>query len=99
MTRPGGAEWRRRRSPSERAAELEDDERFVKRDMLRTLAVGLVYWIGSLAVGLGLMGWSMHTTNTDRAGIAFWAGLVIGYSGLTLTLAWVYRRGQEQDWW
>lgn len=96
---PRGA-WRARLpSPEERAAELERDERLVRRDLalagLRTLgAVG-----GSLGVGLALMAIGLHTTDPAFGQIAFLAGLIVGYAGVVVSFARYYLRGQDQGWW
>src|SRR5262249_24578565 len=96
---PRGA-WRARLpSPEERAAELERDERLVRRDIraagLRTLGVvGL-----SLGLGLALMGIGLHTTDPGFGQIAFLGGLIVGYAGILVSCAQYYRRGQAQGWW
>jgi hypothetical protein len=96
---PRGA-WRARLpSPEERAAELERDERLVRRDIraasFRTLgAVGV-----SVGLGLILMAVGLHTTDSDLGQIAFLGGLIVGYAGIIFSFAQYYRRGQDQGWW
>lgn len=99
MESRSGAQWERPRTPAERVAELNESERLVKRDIRRTLGIAAMWWILALSAGLNLMAWSIHTTDTRWAGAAFWGGLVVGYGGLTVTFAWIYRRGQEHGWW
>ena len=96
---PRGA-WRARLpSPEERAAEIERDERLVRREIhsagLRTLgAVGL-----SLGLGLTLMAIGLHTTDPGFGQIAFLGGLIVGYTGIVFSFARYYLRGEDQGWW
>jgi hypothetical protein len=79
--------WQRPRpTPDERALELEEFERS-RRASTRYLYLryGFEYLIW-LIVGLFLMYWSFHTTDTRYAGLAFWGGIGLGDAGMLLTL-------------
>jgi hypothetical protein len=86
-------------TPEQRAAQLTESERTAERDrlwdMLRTLG-SCATW---MAVGLVLVGWALHTTDLTWAGAVFWGGLIVGNSGILVSLALAYRRGEERgDW-
>jgi len=91
--------WARPLTPSERAAELARDERFVTRDARRALGLTLLGCAIWLLVGLVLMGWGMHSTDSGSGEIAFIGGLLVGYTGIVVTLATCYLRGEEAGWW
>jgi hypothetical protein len=48
--------------------------------------------LGWCAVGLGLIAWSMHTTDEIWGRRAFYAGVGIGNVGIIYTLLAAYRR-------
>ena len=94
-----GPDWSRRLTPEERAAELARDERAVRGDIRRAFVgalCGCAFW---LTAGLAAMGYGLHTTDRELGQIAFLAGLIVGYSGLTMTLARYYVRGEREGWW
>jgi hypothetical protein len=96
---PSAPRWARRLTPEERAAELAREERAVNGDIRRAFVgalCGCAFW---LTAGLVAMGCGLHTTDPELGGIAFLAGLIIGYSGLTVTLARYYVRGEREGWW
>lgn len=70
----------------ERAAELLADEREDRRRRWRELLMVFSSVVLSVAAGLFLIAWSLHTTDLRYAGTAFWAGLVIGNGGVLLTM-------------
>ncbi len=93
------AQWTRLPSPQERAAEVARHEREVESDVRRaylaTLA-GCALW---LLAGLSLMAWAFHTTDPQLGQAAFLGGLIVGYAGITVTLARHYLRGERHGWW
>jgi len=83
-----------RRIPTleERAAELAEFERQAEwdalRDMVRTSAECIVWCL----TGLLCLGLSFHTTDPDWGRIAFLSGLIIGNTGITVSLYCAYHR-------
>ena len=79
--------WQKPRpTPDERAQELEEFEK-VRRASMRSiyLRYGAEYMVWFI-VGLFLMFWSFHTTDTRYAGIAFWGGIGLGDGGMLMAL-------------
>jgi hypothetical protein len=99
MTEPTRAKWRRLSTNTERVAELEEDARLVKRDITLAIGTAIAVWVLSFGAGLGLIGWSLHTTDGDWGRIAFWGGLVLGYGGMTITFACLFNKGKDAGWW
>lgn len=86
-------------TPEERAAELARDEYLTGREIRRAFAltiIGCFFW---LAAGLGLVGWAFHTNDAGLGQILFLSGLIVGYSGMAVTLARFYLRGERSGWW
>jgi hypothetical protein len=85
--RPRPYIWTRpRQTPEERALEIEQLEKEVRAQTRRLyLRYGseYVFW---LIIGLFLTGWSLHTTDTRYAGLAFWGGIGVGDAGMLWTL-------------
>ena len=55
--------------------------------------------IGSCVAGMALLGLAMHVTDRQIGMIFWWGGFIVGYSGITLSLARAYLRGVERgDW-
>ena len=96
---PSKATWARIPTPEERAAELEHSERLTTRDIRRAFVLAIVGCLFWLSVGLGLVGWALHTTDRDDGQIAFVGGLLVGYTGMFVTLARYYLRGERSGWW
>jgi hypothetical protein len=79
--------WQRPRpTPDERALELEAFEKS-RHESTRHLYLryGPEYFVW-FVVGLYLMFWSFHTTDTRYAGLAFWGGIGLGDAGMLWTL-------------
>ena len=55
-----------------------------------------MFWF---VAGLASIGWAIHTTDPGWARIAFLSGLVIGYTGIVVTLARYYLEGEKAGWW
>jgi hypothetical protein len=71
-------------------------ERLARRDSLRTLLIGAVLCFAWLAIGLYILGWSMHTTDAKLGSIFYWSGLVLGNAGILGTIAWVVKRAESR---
>jgi hypothetical protein len=70
----------------ERALELEQLEKELRRQTrFLYLRYGLEYAVW-FSVGLFLLGWSLHTTDSRYAALAFWGGLGLGDAGMLMTL-------------
>jgi hypothetical protein len=70
-------------------------ERETRADLIRT---ALACWAWCL-LGVGLLAWSVHTTDPTLGGIAFVLGLGTGNAGMIFTLLAAYRRGEQRgDW-
>lgn len=93
------ASWASDPTPEERAAQLERDEALTTRDIRRAFVAAIAGCFFWLIVGLGLIGWALHTTDAANGQIALLAGLIIGYAGMTVTLARYYLKGEESGWW
>jgi hypothetical protein len=79
--------WQRPRpTPDERAIELEEFEKS-RRTSMRSIYIryGFEYVLW-LVVGLFLLFWSFHTTDTRYAGLAFWGGIGLGDGGMLMAL-------------
>ena len=85
--RPGPYVWTRpKQTPEERALEIEQFEKEVRaQTRYLYLRYGSEYIVW-LVVGLFLTGWSLHTTDTRYAGLAFWGGIGLGDAGMLWTL-------------
>ena len=91
--------WASAPTPEERAAELARVERLVAHDKRRAFLLTLVACVFWAAVGLTLIAWALHTTDVANGQIAFWSGLLAGYSGIAFTLARYYLKGESEGWW
>lgn len=96
---PSKPTWARIPTLEERAAELARDERLTTGDIRRAFALAVGACFFWLAGGLALMGWAFHTTDRGYGQIAFLGGLIIGYAGMTITLARYYLKGEQSGWW
>jgi hypothetical protein len=80
---------------AKRAAEAERAHRDTAWSHVRTVAACL----GWCALGLFLLMWSAHTTDIGFGRIAFYAGLIVGNSGILFTLIAAYAYGEHRgDW-
>ena len=79
--------WQRRKlTMEERATELEQFERELRaqtRALWMRYAPEYLVWF---VVGIFLMFWSFHTTDTRYAGLCFWGGIGLGDAGMLWTL-------------
>jgi len=97
--RPAKAQRVRIPSPEERDAQLARAEREVLSDVRRAFVATLAGCVLWLMAGLGLMALAVHTTDPQLGQVAFLGGPIVGYSGITVTLARYYLRGEGQGWW
>jgi hypothetical protein len=78
-----------------RAAEAVEARRATRRDLAST-ALQCVAWV---ALGVVLIGWSIHTTDPVLGRAAFAAGVGAGNGGWLFTVLAAYRRGEQRgDW-
>jgi hypothetical protein len=84
----------RRLSPAERAAELTAAERAFRRRRRRRWARALAGVGASLAAGLALIGYALHTADEGWGLIAFWGGLLVGNVGGFVTLLLTYMEAE-----
>jgi len=96
LSRP---DWARVPSPEERAHQLAEEERLVRRDIRRAFALTIGGCFFSLLIGLALVGWAFHTTDPGLGQIAFLSGLILGYTGIVVSLARYYLHGERSGWW
>jgi hypothetical protein len=84
---PPAQPWRRAKlTIEERAFEIEDLERAITaqtRSLFLRYGFEFFVWF---VVGLYLLFWSFHTTDTRYAGLAFWGGMGVGDDGMLWTL-------------
>lgn len=87
MTARQSSVWQRTRpTPEERALEVEEFERYYRASTRHLyLRYGFEYLVW-FVVGLFLMFWSFHTTDTRYADLAFWGAIGLGDGGMLLTL-------------
>jgi hypothetical protein len=79
----------------ERLAAEREVERTYRRELVRTC----VECLGSCLLGLFCMAYALHSNDQGYGQIAFWGGMVIGYTGIFLSLIGAYQRGEERgDW-
>jgi hypothetical protein len=81
------------------ARERLEAESEISRIKRRELVRACLECLGSAFLGLLCMGFALHTTDEGIGKIAFWGGLVVGYSGITYALVGAYKRGEDRgDW-
>ena len=74
-------------------------EKEVERTYRRELVKVCLQCVGSCLAGLVLLATALHVTDRSIGMIFWWGGFIVGYSGITLTLARAYLRGVERgDW-
>lgn len=79
-----------RRASEERAARVQ-----TRRELVTTLAL-LAFWV---LVGMGWIGWSLHSSDESVAWIYWWTGWLFWVGGVLWTLHRAYQRGVERgDW-
>ena len=57
----------------------------------------LFWWlVGSVALGLFLIGHAVHTTDVSAGEVLFWAGLLMGNGGWFASMAWAWYRAHQR---
>src|SRR5262249_35650139 len=79
-------------TPEERAAAHLATEEMASRDARRPTFIGAALCFFWLVVGLYIFAWSMHVTDHKTGMIFFWAGLLVGNTGIVLSSYWVVRK-------
>lgn len=85
-------------TPAERAAELAETERLVRREIRWAYARAVLLCVCSAGVALAAIGWSVHTTDEKNGMIAFWGGLLVGNVGILWTLFATYAKAAQEGW-
>ena len=85
-----GADYEELVARNAAAADVSAHVRF--RAMLRTL---FWCWLWS-GLGMFLVGWAFHTTNSYYGHIAFWLGLGVGNGGVLFTLVGAWRKAEAR---
>ncbi|HSQ30395.1 MAG TPA: hypothetical protein VLN49_11130 [Gemmatimonadaceae bacterium] len=81
------------------ARERLEAERQVSRVYRRELLRVCLECLGSSFLGVFCMGFALHTNDAGYGAIAWWGGMVVGYSGIALSLISAYIRGDRRgDW-
>lgn len=93
----GGAAPARPPSDAESGARLAAQERD-DHDRRRLFYRTALWCLGWSALGLFLVGWSMHTTDVGPAWIAFWGGLGLGNGGGLFTVVRAWRVAEHRGW-
>lgn len=81
------------------AQEHLETERSANRESRRALVRACLECLGSCALGLVIMAFAFHTTDPVLGKVYFYGGMVVGYSGILMSLVGAYRRGEQRgDW-
>ena len=81
------------------ARERLEAEQQVSRVYRRELLRVCVECLASSFLGVFCMAFALHTGDAGYGAIAWWGGMVVGYSGITLSLISAYIRGDRRgDW-
>lgn len=83
----------------EQVVQHERDEREARRDYRRDMRRTAVHLALSVTVGLGLIGWSWHSTDETIAPTLWLVGQGTWLCGVICSLLAAYRRGHARgDW-
>jgi hypothetical protein len=86
--------------PREIREEMErkrvDEHRLASRDAFRANVQAALMCVAWSAVGLVIMGWGLHTTDPDLGQVAWKGGVVVGYTGILLTVVRWYLKARER---
>jgi hypothetical protein len=86
--------------PREIREEMErkrvDEHRLASRDAFRANVQAALMCVAWSAVGLVIMGWGLHTTDPDLGQVAWKGGMVVGYTGILLTVVRWYLKARER---
>ncbi len=73
-----------------------DEHRLASRDAFRANVQAALMCVAWSAVGLVIMGWGLHTTDPDLGQVAWKGGMVVGYTGILLTVVRWYLKARER---
>lgn len=86
--------------PREIREEMErkriDEHRLASRDAFRANVQAALMCVAWSAVGLVIMGWGLHTTDPDLGQVAWKGGVIVGYTGILLTVVRWYLKARER---
>jgi hypothetical protein len=86
--------------PREIREEMErkrvDEHRLASRDAFRANVQAALMCVAWSAVALVIMGWGLHTTDPDLGQVAWKGGVVVGYTGILLTVVRWYLKARER---
>jgi hypothetical protein len=72
------------------------EHRLASRDAFRANVQAALMCVAWSAVGLFIMGWGLHTTDPDLGQVAWKAGMIVGYTGILLTVVRWYLKARER---
>lgn len=73
-----------------------DEHRLASRDAFRANVQAALMCVAWSAVGLVIMGWGLHTTDPDLGQVAWKGGVIVGYTGILLTVVRWYLKARER---
>jgi len=73
-----------------------DEHRLASRDAFWANVQAALMCVAWSAVGLVIMGWGLHTTDPDLGQVAWKGGMVVGYTGILLTVVRWYLKARER---
>jgi hypothetical protein len=83
------------RAAAERLASSEAAD----RDQRRAFVYAALGCVASCLVGMIILGFAFWVDDRQFGWIIMWAALIVGYGGMTYSLAYAYRKGEERgDW-
>jgi hypothetical protein len=72
------------------------EHRLASRDAFRANVQAALMCVAWSAVGLVIMGWGLHTTDPDLGQVAWKGGMIVGYTGILLTVVRWYLKARER---
>jgi hypothetical protein len=86
--------------PREIREEMErkrvDEHRLASRDAFRANVQAALMCVAWSAVGLVIMGWGLHTTDPELGQVAWKGGVIVGYTGILLTVVRWYLKARDR---
>ena len=73
-----------------------DEHRLASRDAFRANVQAALMCVVWSAVGLVIMGWGLHTTDPELGQVAWKGGVIVGYTGILLTVVRWYLKARER---
>lgn len=84
---------------AKRAADLEVDEAFVRRERRRALMIASASCFGGMLIGLAVMAWGLHINDVQLGRSVFMSGVLGGHAIILFVLARFYVVGERRGWW